>query len=504
MNKIMKNVVTGILLQVSVAVVGILIPKLVMLYYGSTMNGLVTSINQLISYLALVESGIGAVGIVALYAPLANNDQKQINATVSAVGRLYRKSGLIYLAVVIVAGFVYPYMVMGQVDNTLVTSLFFVLSASNLIDYLFLGKYKTLLTADEKLYIVNIFQIVVNLLNALLSCICIINGFSLLFVKSINVVLGVLRLMLIYIYVKKQYPQLSLDEKPDYSKLGERWDSLAHQLAAIVVGNTDVLLLTVMMGATSLLEVSVYSTYNMVLVTLGGLFSTLASALQAHFGKLLLLDKKTLVRHYSIMESLVFMVVAGIYACTGALILDFVVLYTEGVQDVDYYRPLVALLFVINGFLQNIRLPGITMICAAGKYKETRNRAILEAVINLSVSIMLIPKWGILGALVGTSASYLYRTVDVIFYSHKLVEGHEFRQTGKSLVMSCIGSILALVLMFEVNKLIGISDWIHWVGVAIVDVLIVFVVMVASFILFNKEVIPALIAHLNAFKEERK
>lgn len=495
-NKTLYNIISGILLQISVALTGILIPKLVMQYYGSALNGLTVSINQLISYLALVESGIGAVGIVALYAPLVQGNQKKISATVSAVSRLYRKSGLLYLAIVLVVGFLYPYLVAGQVDNVLATSLFFVLSCSNLIDYLFFGKYKTLLAADEKLYIVNGLQVIANVLNTVLSCVCILSGFSLVFVKAINVFLCIARLLVTYVYVKKHYGYLSLREKPDYSGLAERWDSLAHQISAIVVGNTDVLLLTVMLGAASLLEVSVYSTYNMVLLTINGLFGTLSSALQAHFGKLLLSDRTTLVKHFSIMEKLVFIVVAVAFSCTAVLILDFVGLYTEGVHDVNYYRPIVALVFALNGFLQNIRIPGVTMICAAGKYKETRNRAVMEAVINIVVSVALIPSLGILGALLGTSVSYLYRTSDVILYSNKLLENYPLRETLKSIAVAIAGTVFSCVLMLAVNSMIGITGWLSWIVAAFADVLIAAVVMAVLALVCYRELRRAVAARI--------
>ena len=49
-----------------------------------------------------------------------------------------------------------------------------------------------------------------------------------------------------------------------------------------------------------------------------------------------------------------------------------------------------AVLFMLIGFANNIRIPCLTMINAAGHFKETQWRAILEAVINITVSLLLI------------------------------------------------------------------------------------------------------------------
>ncbi len=486
-NKTFYNVAVGVLLQISVALSGILIPKLILQYYGSTLNGMVVSINQLISYLALVESGVGAIGIVALYRPLIQKDQKGVNAIVSAVDKLYKKSGLLYLVIVLAAGVVYPYMISGQIDSVLATSMFYVLSVSNLVDYLFLGKYKVLLTADEKIYVVNTIQMVSNVLNMVLSFICIYGGCSLLLVKSINIGICVARLLVTKFYVQKNYPLLSLQEQPDYSQMGERWDSLIHQIAAVVVGNTDVLLITIMMGATSLREVSVYSAYNMVLVTISGLFGTFSASIQAHFGKLFVSDKKKLTAHYALLEKIFFGILAIIFSCTGILLLEFISLYTESVSDVNYYRPLVAVLFVVNGLVQNLRIPGVTLICAAGKFRETRNRAIAEAVINIAISIALIPFFGIVGALLGTTASYLYRTTDVIFYSNRLLEDYSLLKTAKHILFAAVGFGLSCGLMIFVNGFLPSGGWLQWLLKGVIDAGIAVVVTAGTLFVLDKD-----------------
>lgn len=136
-NKTFRNLYIGIILQLTTAICGIIVPKLILQYYGSSINGLIVSISQLISYLALVEGGVGSVATVALYLPLVNKDENKINSILSATSSLYKKTGLIYLCLVVIIGLIYPLFVMGQIDSVLVAIMFYILSASNLVDYLF-------------------------------------------------------------------------------------------------------------------------------------------------------------------------------------------------------------------------------------------------------------------------------------------------------------------------------------------------------------------------------
>lgn len=59
-------------------------------------------------------------------------------------------------------------------------------------------------------------------------------------------------------------------------------------------------------------------------------------------------------------------------------------------NGIPYVDVKLAVLFMLIGFANNIRIPCLTMINAAGHFKETQWRAILEAVINITVSILLI------------------------------------------------------------------------------------------------------------------
>ena len=71
-----KNMLANLILQVCVADSGIILPRFFIEEYGSTINGMVSSITQFLSYIGLVEAGVGSASIVALYTTLAKNDIK--------------------------------------------------------------------------------------------------------------------------------------------------------------------------------------------------------------------------------------------------------------------------------------------------------------------------------------------------------------------------------------------------------------------------------------------
>lgn len=58
----------------------------------------------------------------------------------------------------------------------------------------------------------------------------------------------------------------------------------------------------------------------------------------------------------------------------------------------------------------SIRLPYNTMVLAAGHYKETQLSAIIEAVLNIGISVIFVFRFGLYGVAIGTLVAMVYRT----------------------------------------------------------------------------------------------
>ena len=96
--KFFWNSFSSAVLQIVTMITGMITPRVMLTVYGSDINGLITSIGQFISYFSLVEAGLAAATIYALYAPLANDDHDKINSIVTASKQFYIQSVFIFVA----------------------------------------------------------------------------------------------------------------------------------------------------------------------------------------------------------------------------------------------------------------------------------------------------------------------------------------------------------------------------------------------------------------------
>lgn len=71
------NISTSLILQMLTAISGLVISRLILLTYGSGVNGLVASISQFLSYVSLLEAGVGGVIRARLFKPLAEKILKR-------------------------------------------------------------------------------------------------------------------------------------------------------------------------------------------------------------------------------------------------------------------------------------------------------------------------------------------------------------------------------------------------------------------------------------------
>ena len=127
------NIISNIVLQIANIFSWFIIPKIILSYFGSDVNGLVSSITQFLSYITLIEGGITGVVMANLYKPLVNNDTEKISEIVKTSKQFYRKIGFIFVVYCIALAIIYPIIFNTGFDYFYVFSLVIYLSIKLLI-----------------------------------------------------------------------------------------------------------------------------------------------------------------------------------------------------------------------------------------------------------------------------------------------------------------------------------------------------------------------------------
>ena len=397
-------------------IIGLVIPRFLLLNYGSETNGFLSSVTQIITYMSLLEAGVGTASLQALYKPVAEDNKKEISAILSATNHFYKRTGVIYLIVVIIISIIYPIVVSNTLGPVTIVSVILVNGLSGVIAYFFQGKYKILLQAEGKNYVIANLNTVTNVLVNVSRVILINMNVSIILVQSMYLVFNILQMLYFWYYMRKNYKWLNVKDKPNFEAISQKDAVLVYQISALIFEHTDVLILTLMCD---LRVVSVYSLYKTLFGMVNTLLTNVSSGFVFRLGHAYNTGRSSFRLMYDAYETYYMSIVFSIHTVAYIFILPFLKLYTAGITDIEYIDSKLSLMFLIIGLLSCGRMTSANAINYAGKFKATQNRAVLESVINLAVTIVGTHFIGIYGALLGTIVALLYRTNDMIIYSAK-------------------------------------------------------------------------------------
>lgn len=410
------NIAGSVLLQIVSGICGLILPRVVLRTFGSETNGLIASIGQLLGYTVLLEGGIGGVMKAALYKPLSNDDDAGISGIFYQIRRTFGKISIVFIAFALLVGSCMKFLVDTQYNWLYVFTLVMILSTHTFFGYYMGIPYRMLMTADQKLYIIQFTQIGTVVLNLLLCLLVMHLGGSIHMVKLTSVSVFLLNPLVQRRYVKHHY-RLSEEAASDAFVPIQKRDGAIHHLSYFVHRNTDVVMLS-LFG--NLYAVSVYSVYHTVINVLEQMLTSISSGLSGLVGRLIarkeMAELNRVVDRYEACNNTLTTAVATVCAI---MILPFVSIYTGGVTDAQYRQPLFAMLLIAGSYAYSIRHPFGCVVSAAGHYKETKTGAIGEVTINLVLSLILVKPLGLVGVALGTFVAMSFRTVHTVWYLSK-------------------------------------------------------------------------------------
>lgn len=464
--------------------IGIILPRVMLVFFGSEINGLFSSITQFIAYLTLVEAGISGSVIFYLYKPLSEKNYLKINSIINAARLFYVKTGVIFILLMILLAIIYPLFIKTDLlSYKEVFLLVLIIGMSGVLDFFVMAKYRVLLTADQKTYVISIATIVSNLFNVLIITILAFLKFDIVMVRFYAIFSILLRSAILYTYTKIKYAYVDFKVKPDNSALNKRWDAFYLQLLGVFHNGIPIVMASIF---TSLKTVSIYTIYMVAISGIRGLFSIFDSGLASGFGEVVSKnDKKTLQKAYLEFEFIYYFIITTVYSVSIFLIGPFIKIYTAGIKDVDYTSEILCFLFVFNAFCYNLKNPQGMMVISAGLYKETRIQSTIQAGILTFGCIILAPKYGLVGILIASILSDIYRIIDLMFFIPKNVTHLSYKVTLKRIITF---SSVFLLLSYIANKInFSIISSIHqWILAAIYSTVIIFVLVFIVAILLDK------------------
>ena len=478
-----KNILWLSVYEIVTFISGLILPKLILENFGSSYNGITSSITQLLRIVSVLRLGVAGATRVALYKPLAENDVDRISSIVRATEVYLRRVGVVIIGYIVLLAVLYPRMVDTGFDTIDISVLIIALGIGVFAQYFFGITYQTLLSADQRIYVYNIIQIMSTIANTIISVILIRMNYSIQMVKLGSAIAFFLSPLILSIYVSRKY-KLKKRIKPDNNSLAQKKDVMGHSIANIVHENTDVVVLTIFCD---IKLVSVYMVYNFVISGVNAILNVFTSGTEAIFGNMWAKNEKEGIRKYlGFYEYIIGVFVSVCFSATYALVLPFVSLYTSGVTDVQYIRPVYAIIVILAQIFYCFRIPYRTLVQGAGHYKQTKNGAYIEATINIVISVALVNIIGLSGVAIGTLVANIFRTMQFAFYIERNIVNRGMLAVFKIMLWSLINVAISLVVGLKLSSVFAYTSWINWIYCAIAIMVVSLIVCFVSSLIFYK------------------
>lgn len=384
--------------------------------YGSSINGLYSTLLQIMAVLNLVEGGFGIAFQQILYKPLAEKNYKKVTELYNGAIYLFRWMGIIILVLGTVVGGLSPLFISkaDPIPSGTIYLIYFLLLFPVVISYFLMGP-NIVVQSDQQYYKINIGIQLITLIRSVLVIVIALLKFDLALVLFVDGILTILA----YVYSRQKslslYPYLKdNNEGRDLSALENTKHVFAHKISGIILTNTDPILLSVFV-ATSV--TNIYNAYNLICSSLQKILYSIVQAPIDSFGNLFSSEDEH--KYPTFLEYTNFAFFLSSVTCTILFVVmrDFVLLW---MKEEQYILSLFAVfLFSINLFYLVSREPLMVARNVNGLFQETKKIAYISAVSNLLISLVLIKPFGITGILLGTFLTHLifdfFMTVNLVY-----------------------------------------------------------------------------------------
>ncbi|GEM_PF-703780 len=453
-----NNAIWDLSYYLIVIALGFLAPRYIIITYGSEVNGLSSTITQILNIILLLQSGATTASVYSLFKPIADNDIQDISKRIESSEKFFKKISVIFAVVMLVVATVTSVLIESELNRNFIFIAFVIMGFKSFLDLFFTSKLRVVFTAFQQKYIISIATLIEQVIYYTLVFLILYFKIHFLFLYLALFIGCVIRIMYLEIEYTKKYGKLIPKYTGgDVDKIPGRTYSFINEVSHSIVGSSITVMMSLMYG---LQETSVYSVYALVGSALSLVSTALYSAFAPGFGNLAATeDKKNAFRVFSVFQFIYVMLNTFLFMCMLYMMLPFVSIYIKGATDINYINPMLACLLAFQGIVSAYRIPYNIIVSSYGFFKETWIQPVICAVLSIALSFVF-GRLNYSFVLIGPIIFYLTNFIYQYFRLKKLVPHLTSNRVFTLFGVSCMGFALTAITSKFIQAQEGILAWI--------------------------------------------
>lgn len=379
---------------------------------GAEFIGLTGMLRNILGYLNVAELGIGTSIVYFLYKPLQEDNHEKINDVMSMLAFLYRCIGGIILAGGILISIFFPWW-FGNLKTGLPLTYFafysFLLSSA--AGYIF--NYKNLLvSANQKQYMVSAYFQTIGIVQSIVQILLVWYYRNLWLWVVVGLIFTVIGITIFNIRIRQIYPWLDINLNKGRQNLKKYPEVLKKTRQVFVQKIKDLILFRsdeIMVGAfVSVVHVAFYGNYTVIISKFNFLVNILSDGLNAGVGNLIAEgNENNIMKVYWEMTAARYLILGFVIFPLILFLQTFVGLwFGEQYLLSDF----IVYLIILNIFLMLHNGTVLIFIGAHGMFSDIW-AVWTEFFLNITITLLLAPHYGIVGILLGKIISIAFSGV---------------------------------------------------------------------------------------------
>ncbi|MFR1824099.1 MAG: lipopolysaccharide biosynthesis protein, partial [Clostridium saudiense] len=445
----LKNIMYGLMFQVITVIINFVTRTIFIKMLGVEYLGINGLFSNVISMFSFAELGIGGAIVFSLYKPLAEKDECKISALIN----LYYKSYNIIATFVLSLGIIFmPFLRFitkgyeGYDNLIIIYSLFLI---NSVLSY-FMAYKKSLITADQKSYIINNVTGIFNIVLTVVQIIFLVITKNYIIYLINQIIFTILQNIYISRICDRMYPFIKENKnarlnKNEYKEIFKNVYSLfLYKISGIVINSTDNIIISIFLGINI---VGLYSNYTLIIGTISILLNIIFNSITASVGNLN--AEGDIEKKYFIFKTINFMnfwFFSFSTICLLVLTNNFITLWLNK----DYVlSEMVIFIIMIDFYTKGMQNANTVFRDATGIFSKGKYKPLIAAIINILVSIILVQKIGLIGVFLGTIIS---RALTYFWHDPFILHKYIFRKSSKKYFFSYIYNFIILMIVFIITK----------------------------------------------------
>ncbi len=474
-----RNITFGIIKNVVITLLAFVSRKLFIEFIGIEFLGINGLFTNVLSLLSMADLGFGTAMSFSFYKPLAENDEKKIASLIHFYKKVYH---IIAVAIAIIGVALIPVLdkIINLENDIPHIELYYLIFLSNtVVSYLFVYK-SSILTADQKNYVVDIWTIIINAVKIAVQCIFTIILKNYVIYILLNVLATLINNLIISQQANKQYPFIRtytpLDKKTQKDIFSNLKSVFIYKISSSLLNGIDSIVISTCI---STLAVGLYSNYTTITTSLISFITIVFTSLTPSVGNLIVKESyEVRYKVFSLSQNLSFWISGFVSICTYVLISDFITIWLGNDHVMGH---LMSVAVALNLYFSTSMQPIWIFREASGLYKRTKYIMLIAAFINLILSILFAKFFGAAGVIFATViakiSTYFWFEPNILFkeFFNKKVSSYYVSYALNIIIVILMGTIVSIIV--STISIDGILGWIIKAVVCAVIVNAVYIVI---------------------------